>query len=138
LRKELREHAERSQAFNPAGTNTEQASDLARAPNVDEMIVVKKVLSCVARLKGRFGKGTVASVLRGSKSKRVLDNQLDRLSTFGLLRDMTQDDVSAYVSALTKARCISVQQGPYPTVSLTDFGREVMLGRTDVLLELPG
>jgi len=67
----------------------------------------------------------------------VLDNQLDRLSTFGLLRHMTQDDVSAYVKALAKAHCIAVQQGPYPTVSLTDFGREVMLGRSEVLLELP-
>ena len=137
LRKELRQRAERSRVFDPVERNTEQNGARARAPNVDETIVVKKVLSCVARLKGRFGKGTVASVLRGSKSKRVLDNQLDRLSTFGLLRHMTQDDVSAYVKALAKARCIAMQQGPYPTVSLTDFGREVMLGRTEVLLELP-
>jgi ATP-dependent DNA helicase RecQ len=91
----------------------------------------------VARLKGRYGKGAVTAVLRGSTSKRVLDNHLDKLSTYGLLCHMTQEDTTAYVKALIQAGCISVQQGAYPTVTLTDFGREVMLGRSEVLLELP-
>jgi hypothetical protein len=30
-----------------------------------------------------------------------------------------------------------VGRGQYPTVSLTDFGREVMMDRADVALDLP-
>ena len=99
--------------------------------------MVQKVLSCVARLNNRFGKGTVAAVLRGSTSKQVRENQLDRLSTYGLLKTMTQDEITSYIKGLIQAGCIAVQQGAYPTVSLTPYGREVMAGRAEVKLELP-
>jgi ATP-dependent DNA helicase RecQ len=94
-------------------------------------------LSCVARLNGRFGKGTVAAVLAGSRSRKVTEHHLDELSTYGLLKEMTQDDITAYVKALIQARCIAVGRAQYPTVSLTDFGREVMASREEVMLDLP-
>ncbi|HVF91471.1 MAG TPA: RQC domain-containing protein, partial [Blastocatellia bacterium] len=94
--------------------------------------------SCVARLRNKFGKGTVAAVLRGSTSKQVLQNDLDKLSTYGLLKTMTQDEITAFIKALIEADCIAVEKGAYPTVGLTEFGREVMTGRADVMLELPG
>ena len=94
-------------------------------------------MSCVARLNGRFGKGTVAAVLRGSSSKQVLENRLDQLSTYGLLKSMTQDEITAYVKGLIQADCIAVGRGQYPTVSLTEFGREVMFSRAEVMLDIP-
>ncbi|HXG66025.1 MAG TPA: ATP-dependent DNA helicase RecQ [Blastocatellia bacterium] len=109
----------------------------ARSLNEAEVIVVKKILSCVARLRNKFGKGTVAAVLRGSTSKQVIENGLDKLSTYGLLNAMTQDDITVYIKALIEAGCISVEQGMYPTVGLTEYGREVMAGRAEVLLDLP-
>ena len=54
-----------------------------------------------------------------------------------MLRDMRQDEITAYIKALIEAGCIAVEKGMYPTVSLTDFGREVMLSRAEVRLELP-
>ena len=51
----------------------------------DEHLVARKILSCIARMEGKFGKGMVASVLRGAKAKNVIANELDRLSTYGLL-----------------------------------------------------
>ena len=65
------------------------------------------------------------------------DSQLDKLSTYGLLRDMVQDEITTYIKALIQAGCIAVQQGMYPTVGLTDFGRDVMTSRAEVTLELP-
>jgi ATP-dependent DNA helicase RecQ len=137
LRAELRRKAERLDAVgqNVSGGNA-QAASVARALSDEEVIVVKKVLSCVARLKGRFGKGAVAAVLRGSRSKQVVENDLDKLSTYGLLSGMTQEDITMFIKALIQADCIAVRQGAYPTVDLTEFGREVMLGRASVQLEL--
>jgi hypothetical protein len=50
---------------------------------------------------------------------------------------MTQDEITVYIKGLIQAGCIAVEQGAYPTVSLTEYGREVMLGRAEVKLELP-
>ena len=137
LRDELRKRAEVNRAVNVAAIVEPEAA-LGRSLNPAETIIVRKTLSCVARLNGRFGKGTVAAVLRGSTSKQVIDHHLDRLSTYGLLKEMTQDDITAYIKALIEAGCIAVGRGHYPTVGLTEFGQEVMTTRAEVMLALPG
>jgi superfamily II DNA helicase RecQ len=136
LRAELRKRAELDRAMSGAVPIAEPEAPPGRSLNPAETIVVRKILSCVARLNGRFGKGTVAAVLRGSSSKQVIENRLDQLSTYGLLKEMTQDDITAYVKALIQAGCIAVGRSQYPTVSLTDFGREVMTSRAEVMLDI--
>ena len=137
LRAELRKRAELNRIMDEASVLTDPATSRGRGLNPAETIVVRKILSCVARLNGRFGKGTVAAVLRGSSSKQVIEHHLDRLSTYGLLKEMTQNEITTYVKALIQAGCIAVGRGQYPTVSLTDFGTEAMMSRTEVLLDLP-
>ena len=137
LRAELRKRAELDRAMSDASLTSDLEAPAGRHLNKAETVVVRKLLSCVARLNGRFGKGTVAAVLRGSSSKQVIEHHLDQLSTYGLLKEMTQDEITAFVKALIQAGCIAVGRGQYPTVSLTDFGREVMMSRAEVLLELP-
>ncbi|NBB77389.1 MAG: DNA helicase RecQ [Bacteroidetes bacterium] len=44
----------------------------------------QKFLSCVARTGERYGAYHVADVLRGSKAKKVLNNDHDELSTYGI------------------------------------------------------
>jgi ATP-dependent DNA helicase RecQ len=137
LRAELRKRAELDRAMSGPASITEAGTTRGRGLNPAETIVVRKILSCVARLNGRFGKGTVAAVLRGSSSKQVIEHHLDRLSTYGLLKEMSRDEITAYVKALIQAGCTAVGRGQYPTVSLTDFGREVMMSRAEVMLDLP-
>ena len=137
LRDELRKRAELNRAMEGAFANAEQESQAGRGLNEAETLVVRKILSCVARLNGRFGKGTVAAVLRGSSSRQVIEHRLDQLSTYGLLKEMSQDEITAYLRALIQSGCVSIGKGQYPTVSLTDFGREVMLSKAEVMLALP-
>jgi ATP-dependent DNA helicase RecQ len=117
-----------------SGTPSEGAD--ARSINEAEEVVVKKILSCVARLNDRFGKGTIAAVLRGARSQQVAQHKLDRLSTYSLLKEMSQDEIIQFIRALIQADCIAANAGAYPTLRLTDQGREVMLGRAAVRLAL--
>ncbi|MBV9958189.1 MAG: RecQ family ATP-dependent DNA helicase, partial [Acidobacteria bacterium] len=50
-----------------------------RALTPEEGLLVRKVLACVARMRGRFGKGMIASVLRGSRARNVLQAGLTEL-----------------------------------------------------------
>jgi ATP-dependent DNA helicase RecQ len=137
LRAALRSAAKIADEMNPRDGSERDDEAIGRAITADEVVVVKKVLSCVARLNGRFGKGVIAAVLRGASTKQVAEHKLDRLSTYGLLRQMPQSKVAAFVKALIEARCLVVRSGAYPTVELTAFGREVMTGRAEVTLDLP-
>src|SRR5215204_1808543 len=103
----------------------------------DERLTVRKILACAARMGGRFGKGMLASALRGSRSAKLSQAGLDQLSTYGILSGMTQDEILLYVDALVAAGCMHVTGGAYPTVSLTPLGGEVMRERAAVQLRLP-
>jgi ATP-dependent DNA helicase RecQ len=108
-----------------------------RELSADEVLTVRKILACAARMGGRFGKGLLASVLRGSRSAKLSQMGLDQLSTYGILAGMTQDEILLYVDALVAAGCLHVTGGAYPTVSLTALGSDVMRERAAVKLALP-
>jgi ATP-dependent DNA helicase RecQ len=103
----------------------------------DETLRVRKILACASRMKGRFGKTILAATLRGSAAKNVMQANLNELSTYGLLRDMRQDDILLFIEALTAARCLEVSRGEYPTVSITELGGRVMRELEQVQLLLP-
>ena len=103
----------------------------------DQHRTVRIILSCVARMNGKFGKRMVANVLKGSRAKQVLASRLDKLSTYNLLNQMTVDDIVKWIDILQRGRLIASTEGSYPTVHLTDEGREVMIGRAMPQMKLP-
>ena len=96
-----------------------------------------KILACAKRMNGRFGKKMLIQTLRGSSAKQLLTARLNELSTYGLLRDMAQDELDGYIDALVEARCLRVKPGAYPTISTTDLGDRVMREQELVELVLP-
>jgi len=104
----------------------------------EEHLAARKILSCVARMDGKFGKSTVAGVLRGSRAKNIAANRLDQLSTYGLLREYSQDELTRFLNALIVAGCIRQGGGARPVVSLTELGRQMMHDRVRVELDLEG
>ena len=104
----------------------------------EENLRVRKILAGGARLKGRFGKAMLAASLRGSAAKNVMQAHLNRLSTYGLLKDMRQEDILLHIDALLAAGCLRVSAGSYPTISITDLGERVMREQEKIELAIPG
>ncbi len=67
----------------------------------------------------------------------MIQAQLNELSTYGLLKDMRQDDILLYLDALVSAECLLVRAGEYPTISITELGERVMRQQAQVELGLP-
>jgi ATP-dependent DNA helicase RecQ len=109
----------------------------ARKLSGDEYLRVRKILACASRMKGRFGKNVLAGTLRGSAAKNVMQARLNELSTYGLLRDMRQEDILLYVDALCAAHCLRTSAGTYPTIAITELGERVMREQERVALALP-
>jgi ATP-dependent DNA helicase RecQ len=100
-----------------------------------------KVLSGIARLKGRFGITMAVKMLTGSQESLIRGFGLHRLSTYGLLREWTQNQVKDWIQELISRGCVAQKRVPmagkvYPILSLTDLGWEVMAGREKMLLSL--
>jgi ATP-dependent DNA helicase RecQ len=110
---------------------------LPRAVSDDELLRVRKILACAKRMNGRFGRKMLVSTLRGSAAKQVLTAHLNELSTYGLLKEMAQDELQVYVEALITADCLRVRGGAYPTISTTDLGDRVMREQAQITLAIP-
>ncbi len=109
----------------------------ARPLSDEEVIVVKKCLSCVARMKGKYGKARVAQVLTGSRLKVLGELQLTRLSTYGLLQNFTQPEVQSVLDALLTAGLLKVEGSEYPVIQLTQRGRAAMVGQAKIQMVFP-
>ncbi len=113
------------------------------ADSLDDPILrtVRIVLSGVARAQARFacGRNRIAKMLCGSNSAEVKKLGLHRLSTFGLLKHLKQDEVLLLIDALMAMRCMQqVDVDRFrPVVELTEFGGEVMRGRARLANQLP-
>lgn len=94
----------------------------------DALVIGQKILSCILRLDQRFGGGYVALVLIGSKDKRIIENNHDMLSTYGLLDDYSKHTVRDWIEQLTGQDYIE-KYGEYNVLRVTEKGRDVLRGR---------
>jgi len=92
-----------------------------------ERELVRKILSGIARAGERYGRHRIVAMLMGET--RELPPALTRLSTTGLLRHETSDVLHEWIEAAISAALVVVSNDQYRTLSLTEPGREVMLGR---------
>ena len=113
----------------------------ATQEGMDPLLAVK-ILSGVARLRGRFGQSMAVKMLAGSKDSKVEQFQLHRLSTYGLLAEFSQGQVEKWIQELLANGCLMQRRivmggKPYPVLLLSLQGREVMKGQEQVFLSPP-
>jgi ATP-dependent DNA helicase RecQ len=98
-------------------------------PVEDWTVEAQKFLSCIARFaqRGRtFGLVHTIDVLRGSKSKRVLENKHDTLSTYGIGKDISVDDWKMLGRSLIHQRLVDESTDGYSVLKLNDLSWEVL------------
>jgi ATP-dependent DNA helicase RecQ len=108
-----------------------------RPPEEAEWLLIQKILSCIARMRGRYGRARLLQVLMGSRAREIRDSHLTRLSTYGILRGTPRPTLDAYVDALVAAECVSIVGDEFPKLELTPRGWAVMRRQQSVQLALP-
>ena len=97
--------------------------------------IAQKALSAVIRTGERFGVNHVVDVLRGSRSSRILQFRHDDLRVHGSAADMSADDLKDVIDQLIdKGLAARRTDREYPTLYVTDRGREVLKRRETVTL----
>jgi ATP-dependent DNA helicase RecQ len=114
----------------------------ATEEDMSDPLLPIKILSGVARLKGRFGLGMAVKMLTGSQEKAIGQFNLDRLSTYGLLAGFTQEQVGNWIQELLeqgylKQESATLGEKNYRVLLLTPQGWEVMKKRGKVPLSPP-
>jgi ATP-dependent DNA helicase RecQ len=103
----------------------------------DAVVVAQKILSCVARVKEKFGVTHVVGVLRGENTENIRKWSHDQLSTYGLLREHAKGDVRDWVYQLIGQGLLLQQGEEYPVLRLNDASWELLKGQRTVRLVQP-
>lgn len=108
-------------------------------PVEDWTVEAQKFLSCVARFaqRGRtFGMVHTIDVLRGSKSKRVLDNHHDTLSTYGIGKDISAEEWKMLGRSLIHQSLVDESTDGYSVLKLNELSWEVLRGQRPVMIAI--
>ena len=98
---------------------------------VDKTLDAQKVISCIARMKRSFGATMIIDVLRGSKNKKVLDLGFDTLTTYGITKNYSNEDLKTFINTLVSHGFLDVVEnigprGSFPTIKLNEQSLKVI------------
>ncbi len=99
-----------------------------------DCLVVRKVLSGVARADRRGGMTAIAEMLIGNATEKVNRMGFERLSTFGLLREWDDRAVLGVLRACLAAGYLGLTPSEHPVPYLTNTGARVM--RAEIASEI--
>ena len=103
---------------------------------IDGTEVAQKILSCVHRLRYRFGVQYVIDVLKGSQSANIKKRNHDRLTTYGLLSHYSKKDLQFFIYSLINMGYLMVTEGKYPLLQFTKLSKQLLAGETSVTFRL--
>jgi ATP-dependent DNA helicase RecQ len=108
---------------------------LAEYDQIDGTVITQKILSCVFRLNQNVGIRMLTDVLRGSKAQGLVQRGYDELSTYGLLKEMSEQEVRYYVESLIHLELLMLTEGEYPVVKWTAKSQAAVKGHEPVLFK---
>ena len=101
---------------------------------IDKTIDAQKVISCVYRMKRPYGIGMIVDVLRGSKNKKLVDFKLNELTTYGIMKDYSKDDLKEFINTLIANGYLNYN-GEFPVVTPNEKSRNIVMGEEKVLFK---
>lgn len=110
--------------------------DICKAGEIeltDVTIPVQKLLCCIIRTNQRFGTMYVVDVLLGSKSKRILANGHNKISTWGIGKELSKDDWLELSDLLISENYLR-KTGDYNILEITEKGKKILASKSELKL----
>ncbi len=107
----------------------------------DGTIVAQKFLSCLYRIaqvsQFNVGMNHLTEVLTGADTDKIRRWGHDRLTTYGIGKELARPQWAAIGRELMRLGYVGVAEGEYATLELTPEGRAVLVARTPITLTKP-
>jgi ATP-dependent DNA helicase RecQ len=107
---------------------------LAPPATVDASVLAQKALSAVYRTGQRFGVGYVTDVLTAKEDERIVRNSHDKLSVWGVGKDVPAAEWRSLFRQLLAAGYLATDEEGYGTLLLTERARTLLRGEEPFLM----
>jgi ATP-dependent DNA helicase RecQ len=119
----------------PAAAQCGNCDNCLSPPAVrDGKVIAQKLLSCAYRTGQRFGAMHLIDILIGRLTDRVKQFGHERLSVFGIGRDLNEKQWRAALRQLVAMGHLRPDSDAFGAIKLTETARGVLKGETDVML----
>ena len=95
----------------------------------DKTVDAQKILSCIFRLDQRYGISTVVDCLKGSKNKNSREKGLSQISTYGIMKDKSVEEIKDLIGVLVADGYIKVLGLDYPILALTEKSKDILFDK---------
>lgn len=100
----------------------------------DGTVAAQKALSCIHRTGQRYGSGYLIEVLLGKTSERILRYGHDTQSTFGIGKDLAEQQWQSVFRQLVARGLVAVDFDNFSVLRLTDACRPILRGEQALML----
>lgn len=119
-----------------AQKNDEYCCDICSQGDIpfsDVTIASQKLFCCIIRTNERFGATYIIDVLLGSKQKRIIENNHDNISTWGIGRELSKEAWYELIELLISENYL-YKDGDYNILKLTTIGKGALKNRSKIML----
>lgn len=102
---------------------------------IDRTIDAQKVMSCVFKMKRAFGTTMIIDVLRGSKNAKLLSFGFQSLSTYGIMKEFSKNDLKDFINTLIAHGFMDLKEGEFPVVALNPISMKILRSEEKVLFK---
>lgn len=99
---------------------------------IDVSLEAQKILSCVYRANQRYGATTIIQTLRGSRNKKILEYGLDKVSTYGIMKEYNEEALREIMMTLVSKDYLYITADRYPIMKLTQESGDILKGKEKV------
>jgi ATP-dependent DNA helicase RecQ len=85
----------------------------------------------------QFGIELISDVLRGSKSGKILEYRLDRLTVYGTGKTFSKAQYRIWINELVRQGYLTRKGDQYPVIGISGKGIELLKGQLKVMLPVP-
>ncbi len=102
----------------------------------DFTIEAQMILSCVYRTREQYGISVLVDILRGFKGPKIIQNQLDKLSTYGIMKDYSSKFIRDLIKTLIDLEYVNLKDGTYSMLKLNPRSIKVLKSQEKVICKL--
>lgn len=101
---------------------------------IDITVDTQKIISCICRMKQNFGAVMVTDVLKGSASERVRKQGFTSLSTYGIMKEKSIDEIREIIEYLELEGYI-YRYGEYHVLKVTEKSSAILKGTERLMMK---
>lgn len=102
----------------------------------DFTIEAQMILSCVYRTREQYGISVLVDILRGFKGPKIIQNNLDKLTTYGIMREYSSKFIRDLIKTLLDLGYINLKEGTYSMLKLNPKSIKVLKSQEKVICKL--